>query len=179
MQNSTTVLYLWSLSSVTYCSKNYKNWPSDRGLSMESSHLCDNPEPNMRHLAHVSLYRLSRMLTDMDHSVCHDPSLFSQYKESGKWSRLALRHSPPRMGPPLLNHTTGSSSSVLFEGKKNKIKNSQWHPLAPFDVNCMLLHSLGRVWGDAYSFFMQEYILGIHLGISCSTKVCCLLYDKS
>lgn len=59
---------------------------------METSHLFDSPEPNMRHLAHVSFQCwLDLMLTDVDQSVCHDLSPFSEFKEAGKASRLLLR----------------------------------------------------------------------------------------
>lgn len=81
---------------------------------METSHLLDSPEPNMRHLAHSFLCQLDLMLADVDHSVCHDPSLLSEFKEAGKPSRLPLRNYAPRMGPLLLNYTTGSERVVCF-----------------------------------------------------------------
>lgn len=74
---------------------------------METSDLLDSTEPNMRHLAHVFLCWLDLMLTDVDHSVCHDPSLFSEFKEAGKSSRL-----------PLKNSTYGASSSTLYHWER-------------------------------------------------------------
>lgn len=89
------------------------------------------------------------MLTDVDHSVCHDPSLLSVFKEAGKPSKLPLRHSAPRMRPLLLNYTTGSQRVVCFFWRQKIAGDIYWLCLKWIAGRCVAQ----KVWGDTSSFF--------------------------
>lgn len=119
------------------------------------------------------------MLTDVDHSVCHDPSLLSEFKEAGEPRGLLLRRLGSTHGAPLLlNCTTGSQRVVCFVWRQKIAGDIYWLLLKWVACRCVAWSKSGETPSHSFTsiFLMQKYILGVH-SEGASEVLCMLVHD--